>query len=87
MIYKISESDYDVEDGEQKYSAYKLSKWMPPSVNTKVLVRVYVAGAKDIHPINDDGFSDPYLLVKLGDQVRNERENHLDKNLNPRFGK
>ncbi|XP_070555330.1 otoferlin-like isoform X1 [Ptychodera flava] len=60
---------------------------LPSSEPLKVLVRVYIVKATDLHFADITGKADPYLVVKLGKQVYNEKENYVSKQLNPVFGK
>lgn len=51
------------------------------------MVRVYVVRANDLHPTDPNGKADPYLMVALGNQKVNDKENYVSKQLNPMFGK
>ena len=71
-----------------KYSDYKLRRGLRSSELVRVLVRLYVVSAKDLHPADFNGYSDPYLIVRLGkDHVFDDSANSKTKELNPTFGK
>ena len=40
-----------------------------------------------LHPADLDGLADPYLVIKLGSQKQDDKENMQTKQLNPDFGK
>jgi len=42
------------------------------------VVRAYILKARNLVPMDDDGASDPYLVVKLGSDVRDDRKNHIN---------
>jgi len=47
---------------------------------TPVLVRVYVISATSLAQLDEDSLSDPYLVLKLGDQkLDNEKEYQTDQ--------
>lgn len=47
---------------------------------TPVIVRVYMLSATSLAQLDDDSLSDPYLVLKLGEQVlNNEKEYQTDK--------
>ncbi|XP_067937439.1 otoferlin-like [Watersipora subatra] len=60
---------------------------VPSNDPVKVLVRVYVVLAKELHPADLNGKADPYLVIKLGSKTINDVENYIPKQLNPVFGK
>ena len=43
--------------------------------------------ANDLHPADINGKADPYLVIRLGGKVQNDKENYISKQLNPVFGK
>lgn len=53
----------------------------------KVLVRIYVVLAKELHPADLNGKADPYLVIKLGNRTISDVENYIPKQLNPIFGR
>lgn len=61
----------------------------PPPTNDPihVLVRVYVIKATDLHPMDFNGKSDPYVVLHLGSKRISDKENYVSKQLNPIFGK
>ena len=60
---------------------------MPSNGPVKVLVRVYIVLAKELHPSDMNGKADPYLVLKLGAKTISDSENYVPKQLNPVFGK
>ena len=60
---------------------------LPSNGLIKVLIRIYVVLAKDLHPADLNGKADPYLVVKLGSKTINDVENYIPKQLNPVFGR
>ena len=86
MIYNVNEEEFQKRRLES-YRKYKLAQWLPPILPKALIVRVYIVRAIDLHPQDLGGSSDPYLVVRLGDQVRNDRDNYQANNLRPTFGK
>lgn len=60
---------------------------LPGNDPVQVMVRVYVVRANDLHPTDPNGKADPYLVVQLGENKVNDKENYISKQLNPMFGK
>lgn len=54
---------------------------------TKCLVRIYMISGADLASRDMGGFSDPYLILKLGRQVVNDRKNYILDEPNPFFCK
>ena len=52
-------------------------------VRTKCLVRVYILDADELPPKDVGGSVDPYLILKLNDDVINERKNYFPNTHNP----
>eukprot|EP00638_Chattonella_subsalsa_P004869 CAMPEP_0117742152 /NCGR_PEP_ID=MMETSP0947-20121206/5374_1 /TAXON_ID=44440 /ORGANISM="Chattonella subsalsa, Strain CCMP2191" /LENGTH=692 /DNA_ID=CAMNT_0005558617 /DNA_START=137 /DNA_END=2213 /DNA_ORIENTATION=- len=50
-----------------------------------VQVRVYVLTGAKLTPLDQGNLSDPYLKVKLGDQVINNRDKYIKNTLDPKF--
>lgn len=50
-----------------------------------LVVRVYVLRGSSLQSKDANGYSDPYLCLKLGKQVISDRANHKKKTLNPDF--
>ena len=49
----------------------------------KVIVRCYMISAYDLASRDIGGFSDPYLVLTLGDKVYSERDNYILDEPNP----
>ncbi|XP_022646249.1 otoferlin-like isoform X4 [Varroa destructor] len=64
-----------------------LSRSVPSNEPIKVLVRVYVVRATDLHPADLNGKADPYLVIRLGHNKMSDKDNYVSKQLNPVFGK
>lgn len=50
---------------------------------TKTVVRLYMVSAFDLASRDNGGESDPFLIIKLGDKVYNDRVNYLEDEPNP----
>lgn len=48
---------------------------------------VFVLQAIDLHPADINGKADPYVVLTLGRNKINDKENYISKQLNPIFGK
>ena len=60
---------------------------LPSNEPIRVLVRVYIVKANDLHPMDINGKADPYLVLLLGSKRTSDKENYVSKQLNPIFGK
>ncbi|XP_047244490.1 otoferlin isoform X11 [Girardinichthys multiradiatus] len=60
---------------------------IPHNDPIRVLVRVFVVRATDLHPADINGKADPYVVIKLGKSEIKDKENYISKQLNPVFGK
>ena len=60
---------------------------LPSNEPIKVLVRVYVVKANDLHPMDINGKADPYVVLQFGSKRLSDKENYISKQLNPVFGK
>ncbi|XP_059174098.1 otoferlin-like isoform X2 [Physella acuta] len=67
--------------------AYGLFQGLPSNEPVKVLVRIYIVKANDLHPADINGKADPYLVIRLGNKTQNDKESYISKQLNPVFGK
>lgn len=54
---------------------------------TKCLIRVYMISGFAFASRDNGGDSDPYLVLSLGNQVHNERDNYQEDQPNPEFHK
>ncbi|XP_064604472.1 otoferlin-like [Liolophura sinensis] len=87
-IYKIP-LPKDIEDttvtgGDPQYGLFQ---GLPSNDPLRVLVRVYVVKANDLHPADINGKADPYVVIRLGQKTTNDKDNYVSKQLNPIFGK
>ena len=60
---------------------------MPSNEPIRVLVRVYIVKANDLHPMDLNGKADPYLVLQFGSKRVSDKDNYVSKQLNPVFGK
>ncbi|XP_051887398.1 fer-1-like protein 4 isoform X2 [Pristis pectinata] len=67
-------------------SDFKILQGKPTNRPVKVLVRVYVVKATNLAPTDLNGKSDPYIVVKISEQVQDSKERYIPKQLNPVFG-
>ena len=51
------------------------------------LVTVTVLQAIDLHPADINGKADPYIVIRIGQNVISDKEHYISKQLNPVFGK
>ncbi|XP_061089829.1 fer-1-like protein 6 [Conger conger] len=84
-LYKVNEAD-DYEEGPSA-GQFKINQGIPPNSPIKVLVRVYIVSATNLHPADADGKSDPYIVLKVGKTDIKDRDNYIPKQLNPVFGR
>uniref|UniRef100_A0A8K9UN59 Fer-1 like family member 6 n=1 Tax=Oncorhynchus mykiss TaxID=8022 RepID=A0A8K9UN59_ONCMY len=66
---------------------FKITRGIPPNTSVKVLIRVYIVSASNLHPADTDGKSDPYIVLRLGKTEIKDRDNYIPKQLNPVFGR
>jgi len=43
--------------------------------------------AIDLHPSDINGKADPYIVIRIGQNVISDKEHYISKQLNPVFGK
>lgn len=60
---------------------------LPSNDPIRVLVRVYIVKANDLHPMDLNGKADPYIVLQLGSKRISDKDNYISKQLNPIFGK
>ena len=70
-----------------EYTIMGLDPRLPSNETIRVLVRVYIVKANDLHPMDINGKADPYLVLQLGSKRTSDKENYVSKQLNPIFGK
>ncbi|CAG9864670.1 unnamed protein product [Phyllotreta striolata] len=75
----VGPDGYPLEDGI--YNNY------PDNTPQRFLLRVYIIRALGLRPKDLSGLSDPYLVLKLNDQILNDKSNYVAKNVNPDFGR
>ncbi|XP_078254560.1 fer-1-like protein 6 [Rhinoraja longicauda] len=66
---------------------YNIPQGMPSNTPVKVLIRVYIVAATNLHPADPDGKADPYIVLKLGKTEIKDRDNYIPKQLHPQFGR
>ncbi|KAF7644098.1 hypothetical protein LDENG_00227960 [Lucifuga dentata] len=84
-LYKLTEE----EDGDVGVdtSFFRVSRGIPGNHPLKVLIRVYIVSASNLHPADPDGKADPYIVLRLGKNEIKDRDNYIPKQLNPVFGR
>ncbi|XP_023661455.1 fer-1-like protein 6 isoform X2 [Paramormyrops kingsleyae] len=85
-LYKLMSAD-DCAEGDPEAGQFKINKGIPPNTSVKVLIRVYIVSATNLHPADPDGYSDPYIVLRLGNTEIKDRDNYIPKQLNPIFGR
>ena len=70
-----------------KFILLLLSQGLPSSHPIRVLVRVYVIKAKDLHPEDINGKADPYVVLNLESESTSDKDNYVPNQLNPVFAK
>uniref|UniRef100_A0A673ZM60 Fer-1 like family member 6 n=1 Tax=Salmo trutta TaxID=8032 RepID=A0A673ZM60_SALTR len=85
-LYKLTEEDDEWEESPNS-SQFKITRGIPPNTPVKVLIRVYIVSASNLHPADTDGKSDPYIVLRLGKTEIKDRDNYIPKQLNPVFGR
>ncbi|XP_060846305.1 fer-1-like protein 6 [Rhopalosiphum padi] len=69
-------------------SASQIWPGLKPNKKCKVVVRVYILRAYNLHPCDISGLSDPYVEIVLGKSLRiTDNKNYVPKTLNPVFGR
>ena len=53
----------------------------------KMIVRVYIIEGNNLSSRDIGGMSDPYIILKLGQKVHNERKNYFLNESDPKFCK
>ncbi|XP_073539819.1 fer-1-like protein 4 [Phyllobates terribilis] len=65
---------------------FQIMKGVPRNRPVKVLVRIYIVKGTNLAPADPNGKSDPYVVVKVGEQTMDSKERYIPKQLNPVFG-
>ena len=79
-IYLLPSNLQDVSSKNRYFSKIKASK------PEECVVRVYIIRAFDLTPKDDNGLSDPYLVIKLGNKKITTKDRYIPNELNPYFG-
>ncbi|XP_072123386.1 fer-1-like protein 6 [Mobula birostris] len=74
------------DDGKTE-GEYTMLQRIPSNTLVKVLVRVYIVAADNLHPADPDGKADPYIVLQIGKTEIKDRDNYIPKQLNPLFGR
>uniref|UniRef100_A0AAZ3RAE1 C2 domain-containing protein n=1 Tax=Oncorhynchus tshawytscha TaxID=74940 RepID=A0AAZ3RAE1_ONCTS len=85
-LYKLTEEEDEWEESPNS-GQFKITRGIPPNTSVKVLIRVYIVSASNLHPADTDGKSDPYIVLRLGKTEIKDRDNYIPKQLNPVFGR
>ncbi|XP_058477901.1 fer-1-like protein 6 [Solea solea] len=86
-LYKLPEEGTQDWDEVADSGEFKVNRGIPRNSPTKVLIRVYVISASNLHPADPDGKADPYIVLRLGKNEIKDRDNYIPKQLNPVFGR
>ncbi|XP_066141603.1 otoferlin-like isoform X2 [Euwallacea fornicatus] len=87
-VYKLPLSkDNAVNDIMEFDPHYGLLHGIPSNEPIRVLVRIYVVKAIDLHPMDLNGKADPYVVLQLGSKRISDKDNYISKQLNPVFGR
>ncbi|NXL70967.1 FR1L4 protein, partial [Leptocoma aspasia] len=74
---------------EEAVTEPKISQGIRRHRPIKVLVRVYIVNllkATNLSPADPNGKADPYVVVTVGQQQKDTKEQYIPKQLNPVFG-
>uniref|UniRef100_A0AAV2K3P4 C2 domain-containing protein n=2 Tax=Knipowitschia caucasica TaxID=637954 RepID=A0AAV2K3P4_KNICA len=84
-LYKAPEDeDSDFQDDTD---FFRVNRGIPQNNSVKVIVRIYIVSATNLHPADPDGRADPYIVLRLGKNEIKDRDNYIPKQLNPTFGR
>ncbi|XP_044028971.1 fer-1-like protein 4 [Siniperca chuatsi] len=84
--YKGSFLVYPIDSGNEEDIKCQITNGIPKNSPIKVLVRVYIVKATSLAPTDPNGKSDPYLVVRAGQQSLDTKDRYIPKQLNPTFG-
>ncbi|ELU18290.1 hypothetical protein CAPTEDRAFT_185772, partial [Capitella teleta] len=79
-IYKIPLPP-DIEDstitgGDPQYGLFQ---GLPNNEPLHVLCRIYIVKANDLHPADMNGKADPYIVLRIGKNTINDKDNYISK--------
>ncbi|KAM7406952.1 hypothetical protein PAMA_002925 [Pampus argenteus] len=86
-LYKLTEDEEEDWEDVVDTGHYRVNRGIPSNGPVQVLVRVYIVSASNLHPADQDGKADPYIVVRLGKNEIKDRDNYIPKQLNPVFGR
>ncbi|XP_044072290.1 fer-1-like protein 6 isoform X2 [Siniperca chuatsi] len=86
-MYKLAEDEAEVWDEAPDTGHFRVNRGIPPNGPVQVLIRVYIVSASNLHPADQDGKADPYIVLRLGKNEIKDRDNYIPKQLNPVFGR
>uniref|UniRef100_A0A6Q2Z7K7 C2 domain-containing protein n=1 Tax=Esox lucius TaxID=8010 RepID=A0A6Q2Z7K7_ESOLU len=84
-MYKVTEDEE--RDKRPDSGQFKVTRGIPANIPVKVLIRVYIVSASNLHPADPDGKADPYIVLRVGKTEIKDRNNYIPKQLNPVFGR
>ncbi|TNM89206.1 hypothetical protein fugu_005461 [Takifugu bimaculatus] len=84
--YKGSFLVYPIDEDDTDETKCEITKGIPINSAIKVLARVYIIKATNLAPSDPNGKADPYLVLKVGQQILDTKDRYIPKQLNPTFG-
>ncbi|XP_067460357.1 fer-1-like protein 6 [Thunnus thynnus] len=86
-LYKLTDDEAEDWEEAENSGCFRVNRGIPPNGPVQVLIRVYIVSASNLHPADQDGKADPYIVVRLGKNEIKDRDNYIPKQLNPVFGR
>ena len=90
-LYPIPIGDDKQGTSQEQLFSNKASQIWPglkSNAKCKVIVRIYILRAHNLHPGDISGLSDPYVEIVLGKSLRiSDNKKYIPKTLNPVFGR
>ncbi|XP_029683326.1 fer-1-like protein 4 isoform X2 [Takifugu rubripes] len=84
--YKGSFLVYPIDEDDTDETKCEITKGIPINSAIKVLARVYIIKATNLAPSDPNGKADPYLVLRVGQQILDTKDRYIPKQLNPTFG-